>query len=90
MSIPTIQSNPRISIAAAIDAAEDIRDPLDGLVERTADRSRRAVCARCAGTARRAEEGRPRRVRGAAGAVEESRLPGDGARRSHRRGESAT
>ena len=39
------------------------------------------------GAARGAEEGRPRRVRGAAGAVEEGRLPGDGARRGHRRGE---
>ena len=73
-------------IAAAIDAAEDIRDPLEGLVEKTADRSRRAVHARSAGAARGAEEGRSRRLRGAARAAEEGRLPGDGARRGHRRG----
>ena len=73
-------------IADAIDAAEDIRDPLDGLVEKTGDRSWRALHAGGAGAARGAEEGRPRRLRGAAGAVEEGRLPGDGARRGHRRG----
>ena len=50
------------------------------------DRSRRALRARGAGAARRAEEGRPRRLRGAARAAEEGRLPGDGARRGHRRG----
>ena len=79
-------SEPENLIAAAIDAAEEIRDPLDGLVEKTADRSRRALRARSAGAARRAEEGGPRRLRGAAGAAEEGRLPGDGARRGHRRG----
>ncbi len=80
-------NDPENLIAAAIDAAEDIRDPLEGLVEKTADRSRRALCARRSGAPRGAEEGRPRRVRGAARAVEEGRLPGDGARRRHRRGE---
>ena len=50
-------------------------------------RSRRAVHARGAGAARGAEERGPRRFRGAAGAAEEGRLPGDGARRGDRRGE---
>jgi hypothetical protein len=65
-------------IAAAIDMAEDVRDPLEGLVEKTST-----------------DPGAPfvpdaleriaalKGVRGAAGAVEECRLPGDCARRSH-------
>ena len=34
---------PENAIAAIIDAAEDIGDPLEGLVEKTSDRSRRAL-----------------------------------------------
>ena len=49
-------------------------------------RSGRAVRARGAGAARGAEAGRPRRLRDAAGAIEKSRMPGDGARRRDRRG----
>jgi hypothetical protein len=43
-------------IAAAIEAAEEIRDPLDGLVEKTAG-DPGALRARCARTAGCAEEG---------------------------------
>ena len=79
-------NEPENLIAAAIDAAEDIRDPLEGLVERTATDPGAPFAPDAAGAACRAEERRPRRVRGAARAVEEGRLPGDGARRGHRRG----
>ena len=50
-------------------------------------RSRRAVHAGGAGASGGAEEGRSRRLRDAARAAEEGRLPGDGARRGARRGE---
>ena len=59
-------SEPENLIADAIDAAEEIRDPLDGLGREDRRRSRRALHARGAGAARGAEEGRPRRLRGAA------------------------
>jgi len=75
------KDNPAVSenlIAAAIEAAEEIRDPLDGLVEKTAI-DPGAPFASDPGTAGYADEGGPRRVRGAAGTTEESRLPGDGA-----------
>ena len=67
-------------IADAIDGAEEIPDPLAGLAEKTADRSRRALHARGAGGARGAQVRQPRRLRGAAVATEEGRVPGDGAR----------
>ena len=74
------------SIIAIIDAAEDVRDPLEGLVERTTtDPGAPFAPDTLGGFA--AEERRPRRVRGAARAVEECGLPGDGARRGYRRGE---
>ena len=79
-------NEPENLIAAAIDAAEDVRDPLEGLVEKDGDRSRRAVHAGGAGAACRAEERRSRRVRGTACSVEGCGLPGDGARRGYRRG----
>jgi len=52
-------------IADAIDAAEDIRNPLDGLVEKT------ALCARRIGAACGTEERAPRGVRGVAGEAED-------------------
>ena len=72
-------------IAEAIDGAEEIRDPLEGLVEKTGI-DPGAPFAPESGAACGAEEGRSRRVRGSARAVEEGRLPGDGARRGARRG----
>ena len=80
-------NEPENLIAAAIDAAEDIRDPLEGLVEKTATDPGAPFAPDTLGAACGAEERRPRRVRGAAGSVEECGLPGDGARRGHRRGE---
>ena len=67
-------------IADAIDGAEEIPDPLAGSGREDRSRSRRALHAGSAGGARRAQDGQPRRLRGAALATEESRMPGDGAR----------
>ena len=75
------------SILAAIDAAEEIRDPLDELVEKTAGDPGAAFLAGSVGRACGIEERQPRRVRKCARTIEECRRASDGARRSHRRGE---
>ena len=71
---------PENPIADAIDAAEDILDPLEGLAEKTAADPGAPFMPGGAGSACRAEEGQSRRLRGAAGATEKGRMPGDGAR----------
>ena len=48
--------DPEEAVAAAIDEAEEVRDPLDGLVERTATDPGAPFAARCPGTASRAQE----------------------------------
>ena len=52
---------PEEAVAAAIDEAEEVRDPLDGLVERAAT-DPAPLCTRSARTARRSQEERPRRL----------------------------
>ena len=86
MSIGSSPSKLKRLIAAAIDAAEEIRDPLDGLVERTATDPGAAFAPEVLERLAALKQERSRRVRGAAGATEEGRLPGDGARRGDRRG----
>ena len=71
---------PENPIADAIDAAEDILDPLEGLVEKTAADPGAPFMPEALERACGAEEGRSRRVRGAAVATEKGRVPGDGAR----------
>ena len=58
-----------------------------GLGRKDCHRSWRSLCARRPGTARCAQGRRSRRLRDSAGAAEGGGLPGDGARRGHRRGE---
>jgi hypothetical protein len=75
------KDNPAVSenlIAAAIEAAEEIRDPLDGLVEKTAiDPGAPFASDALEQLATLMKEDRA--AFEAAGTTEESRLPGDGA-----------
>ena len=67
-------------IADAIDAAEDMPDPLDGLAEKTAADPGAPFMPEALEALAALKTGQPRRLRGAAVATEESRVPGDGAR----------
>jgi hypothetical protein len=73
-------------IADAIDAAEDVADPLAGLAEKTVADPGSPFMPEALEALVALEEGQPRRLRGATVAAQEGRLPGDGARRRHFRG----
>jgi hypothetical protein len=77
---------PENLIAAALDAAEDIRDPLDGLVEKTATDPGAPFAPDALARLAALKQDDRAAFEGAAGTTQESRLPGDGARRVHRRG----
>ena len=65
------------AIRSAIDAAEEIRDPTEGLVEKTVADPGAAFAPEM--LKRLAQAGRSRGLRVAAGAIEEGWMPGDGA-----------
>ena len=74
-------------IAAAIDAAEEIRDPLDGLVEKTAADPGAAFAPEVLERLAALKKEDRAAFEALRAQAEEGRLPRDGARRGHRRGE---
>ena len=77
---------PENLIAAIIDAAEDIRDPLDGLVEKSADDPGAPFVPDALERLAALKKEDRAAFEALRGAVEESRLPANSARRSYRRG----
>ncbi len=77
---PDATVEPDQLIADAIDAAEEMPDPLAGLAEKTAADPGAPFMPEALEALAALKSGQPRRLRGAAVATEEGRMPGDGAR----------